>query len=511
MARVRFLDQVPVGFYEVGNTGGGGGGTPGGSPGSIQYNNNGSFGGGNNLTWSPNTNTLTITGTVTATSFTGSLQGTASWASNSVSASTSLTASDIYPAIVNNETNRLLLTTGTGKISGSTDFTYNPTDYNFRIDGSNLVIGDANSNVFSGGYGFGFAQGNTAVVNGFNAYAQGTNVTATGDNSHAEGSGTTANGNNSHAEGEGTTATGDNSHAEGSGTTANGNNSHAEGEGTTATGVGSHAEGLGTITISDYQHAQGTYNLAVSGAGAFILGNGTSDLNRSNLIFASGSLVQVTGSVIATQGFTGSFQGTATTATQILSGSITASINPSSGTFNITSGSTNLLYVSSINGNMGVNGYITASAVYAPNGNIPSFDSTDLYSSNVNVSALLSFDKMTSLKNYIEIDSGVTVPIVIYESVMYFGFMMDGVMYDASNNMSILFRYSLSNTQDTVGPGYVEYMDATDSFIQNTIAGSLKFTPDMSPGIIRLSITNNSANNFRIRPMYRVIKQCLTQ
>jgi len=510
MARVRFLDQVPVGFYEVGNTGGGGGGTPGGSPGSIQYNNNGSFGGGNNLTWSPNTNTLTITGTVTATSFTGSLQGTASWASNSVSASTSLTASDIYPAIVNNETNRLLLTTGTGKISGSTDFTYNPTDYNFRIDGSNLVIGDANSNVFSGGYGFGFAQGNTAVVNGFNAYAQGTNVTATGDNSHAEGSGTTANGNNSHAEGEGTTATGDNSHAEGSGTTANGNHSHAEGEGTTATGVGSHAEGLGTITISDYQHAQGTYNLAVSGAGAFILGNGTG-LNRSNLIFASGSLVQVTGSVIATQGFTGSFQGTATTATQILSGSITASINPSSGTFNITSGSTNLLYVSSINGNMGVNGYITASAVYAPNGNIPSFDSTDLYSSNVNVSALLSFDKMTSLKNYIEIDSGVTVPIVIYESVMYFGFMMDGVMYDASNNMSILFRYSLSNTQDTVGPGYVEYMDATDSFIQNTIAGSLKFTPDMSPGIIRLSITNNSANNFRIRPMYRVIKQCLTQ
>ena len=80
--------------------------------------------------------------------------------------------------------------------------------------------------------------------------------------------------------------------------TAYGNYSHAEGFGTYAQGEASHAEGLRTITADHFQHAQGQYNLSTMGQGAFILGNGTSDTNRSNLIFASGSKVQITGSLI---------------------------------------------------------------------------------------------------------------------------------------------------------------------------------------------------------------------
>jgi len=66
---------------------------------------------------------------------------------------------------------------------------------------------------------------------------------------------------------------------------------------------------------------QGQYNIASSAQSAFIVGNGTSLIARSNLIFASGSLVQITGSLTVTAGITGSMLGTASYATQALSAS----------------------------------------------------------------------------------------------------------------------------------------------------------------------------------------------
>ncbi len=72
--------------------------------------------------------------------------------------------------------------------------------------------------------------------------------------------------------------------------------SHAEGYETITLGNYSHAEGTGTIA-NWYQHVQGQYNLPLSDPGAFIVGNGSDPSNRSNLIFASGSTVQVTGSL----------------------------------------------------------------------------------------------------------------------------------------------------------------------------------------------------------------------
>ena len=115
--------------------------------------------------------------------------------------------------------------------------------------------------------------------------------------SHTEGNSTETYGIASHAEGEGTKTYGTSSHAEGYFTEARGAYSHAEGADTVTYGTASHAEGAGTITSASYQHAQGMYNITSSISGAFILGNGTDDSNRSNLIFAAGNQVQITGSL----------------------------------------------------------------------------------------------------------------------------------------------------------------------------------------------------------------------
>lgn len=100
-----------------------------------------------------------------------------------------------------------------------------------------------------------------------------------------------------------TSAVGTGSHAEGQSTGANGEFSHAEGRRTTANGNYSHTEGYETISSGSYQHVQGQFNIPLPDESAFIIGNGIDNDNRSNLVFASGSEFQVTGSVRATQGF----------------------------------------------------------------------------------------------------------------------------------------------------------------------------------------------------------------
>jgi hypothetical protein len=107
----------------------------------------------------------------------------------------------------------------------------------------------------------------------------------------------TAAGENSHAEGDSTQAIGNFSHAEGLGTIAYGGRSHAEGQDTIASGSYSHAEGYQTIALADHQHVQGQYNITSSVPAAFIVGNGTDDSNRSNLIHAAGNTVEITGSL----------------------------------------------------------------------------------------------------------------------------------------------------------------------------------------------------------------------
>ena len=143
-------------------------------------------------------------------------------------------------------------------------------------------------------------EGIGTTTNGTGSHAEGNSAIASGFYSHAEGFSAQAYGDSSHAEGYAAITYGAYAHAEGFQSVASGSYSHAEGSATLAKGVASHAEGLGTVALGDYQHVQGQYNISSSAQSAFIIGNGTSGAARSNLVFASGSQFQITGSLSVT-------------------------------------------------------------------------------------------------------------------------------------------------------------------------------------------------------------------
>ena len=118
--------------------------------------------------------------------------------------------------------------------------------------------------------------------------------------SHTEGNNADALNEASHAEGDSTVAYGYASHAEGLGTKTIGQYSHAEGEGTIAIGRASHTAGWSTVASGSYQSVIGQFNLSSSAQSAFIIGNGADNNNRRNLLFAQGTVVQITGSLTVT-------------------------------------------------------------------------------------------------------------------------------------------------------------------------------------------------------------------
>ena len=141
---------------------------------------------------------------------------------------------------------------------------------------SNLVNGQADGSIRSIG-----AYDETGKLLGVYAQAFGFETVASGEYSHAEGRGTKASGLWSHAEGWNTRALSDDSHAEGHNTVASGYYSHAEGLNTAASGYCSHAEGRNTTASGNTQHVQGKYNVRDTTL-AHIVGNGSSDSNKSN-------------------------------------------------------------------------------------------------------------------------------------------------------------------------------------------------------------------------------------
>lgn len=134
------------------------------------------------------------------------------------------------------------------------------------------------------------------IASGDGSHAEGISTQATSSGAHSEGRHTKSTSYGSHSEGDYTVASGSASHAEGSQSKAIGNHSHAEGyfteaketahaEGsfTKAYGTYSHAEGHYTITETQYAHVQGKYNEEdIDKKYAHIVGNGTSESNRSN-------------------------------------------------------------------------------------------------------------------------------------------------------------------------------------------------------------------------------------
>lgn len=156
-----------------------------------------------------------------------------------------------------------------------------------------------------------YEQGNNAKAIDLYSHAEGANTKAIGAASHAEGYKTIARGDYSHAEGKETQTLDENahaeggftiaaapySHAEGQSTKAIRPASHAEGQNTEANGYASHAEGFYTIAQGDYQHVQGQWNEPSPIQSAFIVGNGTDEDNRSNLILAVKNQVQIIGTL----------------------------------------------------------------------------------------------------------------------------------------------------------------------------------------------------------------------
>ena len=80
-----------------------------------------------------------------------------------------------------------------------------------------------------------------------------------------------------------------------SNTIASGITSHSEGLFTVASGTGAHAEGQHTIANGNYSHVSGKYNISDATESAFIIGNGSDNSSRSNLLFAAANQVEVFG------------------------------------------------------------------------------------------------------------------------------------------------------------------------------------------------------------------------
>jgi hypothetical protein len=168
--------------------------------------------------------------------------------------------------------------------------------------GNTLTIGESSH-----------AEGGSTTAIGFSSHTEGFFTTTTGLGSHAEGAYSTAGGSVSHAEGAYTLTTNDAAHAEGYLTTGSGLGSHAEGYLTIASGNYSHAGGIGTIASGSGQTVFGSYNKRENDFSLFVVGNGTSDADvdrsdifRVNLGVVGDGQVEVTGSLAATTGFSGS-------------------------------------------------------------------------------------------------------------------------------------------------------------------------------------------------------------
>jgi hypothetical protein len=265
----------------------------------------------------------TVSGSITSTGgFTGSLNGTSSWAQNIAAAGNN------YEIQFNSAS----------AFQATSSFKFNYLSQS--LEQGTSVVASGNSS---------HAEGSSTQALGIASHAEGGITYAAGTADHAEGYQTTASSVGwppgggaaaaAHAEGYNTIAYGIASHAEGYATLVSNSFSHAEGYGTIANGTASHAEGFITTASGDYSHAAGYgthatgsgvgqsvigwFNEPLTGHGDFIIGNGTSNSSRSNLLHASGSLVNVTGNI--------SSSGTVTMLTASIGGGIFTSASLAAG------------------------------------------------------------------------------------------------------------------------------------------------------------------------------------
>lgn len=289
---------------------------------------------------------------------------------------------------------------------------------------------------------------------------------------------------------------GDSSHAEGVFTKAIGGYSHTEGIFTQAIGDYSHAEGLGTIASGSSQHVQGMYNLPLPDVGAFIVGNGMSETLRSNLLFASGSIVQITGSLTVTQGITGSLQGTASFAmTSSFLGNSTngfiqggnsfgsAAIIGTNDNQNLileTSGTTRIFVSSS--GYIGI-GTTTPNSTLDVNGN------TTLSGSLMVSQSLIQYSSVTS------VPSGSVTDVMSFNTGSYTATFFDFVITSGSNSRAgtIFTTWNGNN---------IEYAETSTNDIGDT--SSVQLSTSISNGLVKLRATS-IMGSWKIKTLARII------
>lgn len=225
----------------------GGGGSPGSPNDSIQFNSAGSFAGNANLTYTTSTG-VHLTGSIA--------NGDGS------------TSSGNYSHAEGKDTQ------ATGTYS--------------HAEGRDTIA--SQSQAHAEGYG--------SIASGESSHAEGASTQALAIASHAEGAGSTAWGLASHAEGWGTKAEGQASHTAGYFTTSSGDYSSAFGNSTIASGTYSFTAGIGTIASGSGQIVIGSYNLRGDTTSIFAVGNGSgdTDVNRSNLLVAKQTSLELTGS-----------------------------------------------------------------------------------------------------------------------------------------------------------------------------------------------------------------------
>ena len=184
----------------------------------------------------------------------------------------------------------------------------------------------------------------------------------------------------SHAEGRTTNTISNYSHAEGFRSIAANLYAHAEGYLTLALGQASHTEGNKTIASGDYQLVVGQWNNPLPSQSAFIIGDGTAENDRHNVLFVSKSHFEVSASNMYLQGLANSSQtyvvaiDTATGQLSYTLASGVGSLTPAGGNntaiqFNSSSkfsGSNNFTYnytasIVTLTGSMFVSGAISAS------------------------------------------------------------------------------------------------------------------------------------------------------
>lgn len=227
------------------NGGGGGGGTPGGANSQIQFNDNGTFNGVPVLIYTGSV--LRGTGSFSG-SFTGDFYGTSSWSTNSLTASF---ASQARPAGNSGE----IQYNNNGVMSADADLTFDGTK-------NILFVGKTNTAPLPNDLRGAIVQGASNTIQGVYSQAQGDSVSAFGDASRAQG------------------------------------------KYSVSLGAYSQAAGEGVIASGSAQTVVGKYNKQDNDTALFIIGNGTDDINRSDLaVFGPNSSIKFSGSIDVETGY----------------------------------------------------------------------------------------------------------------------------------------------------------------------------------------------------------------